>query len=278
MPYAESSLLKMLKGGSGMNWMGMNGGAKKQKQKKNSGLGNGLGSGLGNGLVGSGSGLYDLIMQKKEFLFYVFSNLLFQLGISYYLMMNYKGPQINKWFILFATIGILMIMIFVPMPIFMKFLLFCVFSGLFGINLSNLGTSDNGSEKSGNGSGNGSERKEDVIHLAILQTISVFGVLFLVGGFLLASGVQLSLQFAAFLFYSLLLLILARIVMAFSGKIDNYTIGFSIVGILLFSLYIIYDTNMILRREYYGDFITASMDYYLDILNLFINFFNLNEN
>jgi FtsH-binding integral membrane protein len=41
------------------------------------------------------------------------------------------------------------------------------------------------------------------------------------------------------------------------------------IGIVLFSIYIIYDTNNILQKNYYGDFITASLDYYLDILNLF---------
>jgi FtsH-binding integral membrane protein len=30
-----------------------------------------------------------------------------------------------------------------------------------------------------------------------------------------------------------------------------------------------YDTNNILQRNYYGDFITASLDYYLDIINIF---------
>jgi FtsH-binding integral membrane protein len=40
-------------------------------------------------------------------------------------------------------------------------------------------------------------------------------------------------------------------------------------SLLLFSLYIMYDTNNILQRNYYGDFITASLDYYLDIINIF---------
>jgi FtsH-binding integral membrane protein len=262
MPYAESSILKIMKGGCNCGITGvMKGGAKKQKQKQN--------QKQMYEISGLGSGFYDLIIQKKEFLLFVFSNLLVQLGISYYLMMNYKGPQINSWIILFASIGILMIMIFVPMPAFMKFLLFCVFSGLLGINLSKITSEASKNEKSSN---------KDIIHLAILETISVFGVLFLVGGFLLAGGFRFGLGFATFLFYSLLLLILARIVMAFSGTVNMYTIGFSIVGIILFSLYIIYDTNMILRREYYGDFITASMDYYLDIVNLFMNFFNFNNN
>ena len=54
-------------------------------------------------------------------------------------------------------------------------------------------------------------------------------------------------------------------------------LGLSISGIVLFSLYLIYDTNVIFRRDYSGDFITASLDYYLDILNLFLNLLNLDD-
>jgi FtsH-binding integral membrane protein len=44
-----------------------------------------------------------------------------------------------------------------------------------------------------------------------------------------------------------------------------------IFSLLLFSVYVVYDTNSILQRNYNGDFITASLDYYLDILNIFSN-------
>ena len=239
--YAKSSLYNVLFGGNG-GVNSLNGGASPSKKIS----------------------LYDLIISKKEFLLYVFSNLLLQLGITYYLMVNYKGPNVNSWIILFATLSILMIMVFVPMHSFMKFLLFCLFSALFGINFSAI-----------------IERKEgnkEVIQMAILQTMSIFGVMFLFGAFLLASGIKLGVRFATFLFYSLLLLIVVKISMFFSGSISQHIIGLSIVGIILFSLYIIYDTNQILQREYYGDFITASMDYYLDIINLFINLFNYNNN
>jgi hypothetical protein len=50
------------------------------------------------------------------------------------------------------------------------------------------------------------------------------------------------------------------------------------IGIVIFSGYIIYDTNIILQRNYYGDFITASLDYYLDIINVFIKLTILNDN
>ena len=51
----------------------------------------------------------------------------------------------------------------------------------------------------------------------------------------------------------------------------------SYIGLGLFSLFVVYDTNQILSRDYNGDFITASMDYYLDILNLFTNLLNTND-
>jgi len=277
--YAKSSLYRTLFGG-----------------KKKCGCGKGIGflwkggakKGYGSASGSSANNIYELIVEKKEFLLLVFSNLLVQLGITYYLMMNYKGPDVNTWVILFATIGILMIMSFVPMPSFMKFILFCVFSGLLGLNLSRIndegkgGKNDgkNDGKKTGSGGASGGASggsTKDIIHLAVLETIAIFGALFLVGAFLLASGVKLGLRTALFLLYALLLLIIVKIVMIFSGTLGQHIIGLSIIGVILFSLYIIYDTNKILQRDYYGDFITASMDYYLDIVNLFLNLFRLND-
>jgi FtsH-binding integral membrane protein len=51
----------------------------------------------------------------------------------------------------------------------------------------------------------------------------------------------------------------------------------AVIGIVIFSGYIIYDTNTILQRNYYGDFVQASLDYYLDILNMFTNLVTLNN-
>ena len=50
------------------------------------------------------------------------------------------------------------------------------------------------------------------------------------------------------------------------------------IGLVLFSVYIVYDTNTILQKDYYGDFITASLDYYLDIINIFVRLLNYNRN
>jgi len=97
----------------------------------------------------------------------------------------------------------------------------------------------------------------------------------LFGATLIMFGVKLGLQFAAFLFFALLLLIIVQLVTIFSGATTAFMKGVTIFSLILFSIYIIYDTNNILQREYYGDFITASLDYYLDILNVFIDLVGL---
>ena len=53
--------------------------------------------------------------------------------------------------------------------------------------------------------------------------------------------------------------------------------GLSGAAIILFSMFIVYDTQKILSRNYAGDFISASMDYYLDIINLFSSLLGYNN-
>ena len=55
------------------------------------------------------------------------------------------------------------------------------------------------------------------------------------------------------------------------NKFNIYHKIIAIFGLVIFSMYIIYDTNQILQRSYDNDFITASLDYYLDIINIFNN-------
>jgi hypothetical protein len=160
-----------------------------------------------------------------------------------------------------VEILIILALALIPMPSWMKFILFSIFSACWGIMLSFMKVSVD----------------PKIIQTALLGTMSIFGVMFLFGATLIMFGVKLGFQFAAFLFYALLLLIIVQIVTLFSGTSSMFIKGFSIFGLVLFSLYIIYDTNNILQREYYGDFITASLDYYLDVLNIFIDLVALNN-
>ena len=101
--------------------------------------------------------------------------------------------------------------------------------------------------------------------------------MFAIGSFLLLTGINLGYKYGLFLFYVLLGLILIRLVSLFSGALSGFSKLLTVIGILLFSAYIIYDTNVILQRNYSGDFITASMDYYLDIINIFVNLLSFNN-
>lgn len=204
--------------------------------------------------------VFELMILKKEFLALVFLNLLLQLGITYIVMERTTDAKkkYNYWLLFGSTIGIIILLHFPIHPIF-KFLLFSVFSYIFGLLLSVTKEKYN----------------EQEIRIAIESALSVFGAMFLTALGLLMGGIKLGYRFGFFLFFSLLALIILRLVNYFSdvgiGSLLNS------VGILLFSLYILYHTHVILQKDYSGDFVNASMSYYLDIINLFSNFLNNQE-
>jgi FtsH-binding integral membrane protein len=43
-----------------------------------------------------------------------------------------------------------------------------------------------------------------------------------------------------------------------------------VIGVILFSLFILYDTSMIMNRLGTDEWVIASVDLYLDVLNLFL--------
>lgn len=226
------------------------------------------GGGVG-GKGGKGVEFLKLLNQKKSFLILVFANLIAQLGITYYVMMNYasagasgsastdksKQPTGQFYLLFFLQIIIIFVLALVPMPSWLKFIIFSIFSASFGISLSYVKNMVS----------------PGLIQTALAGTMGIFTAMFLLGVLLIMFGIQLGLGFGLFLFFSLLLLIIIQVVAMFAGSESYPTKAFAVVSLILFSLFIIYDTNTILQREYYGDFITASMDYYLDILNVFLD-------
>lgn len=209
----------------------------------------------------NGPKLWNLIYKKKEFLILVFANLIAQLGITYYFMNKTDNPEIGFWPLFGIQIIIIFILALVPMHPILKFLIFGIFSWTFGLAMSHL------------------KAKYDpqMIEIAILGALSIFGVMLAVGVALVGFGQYLGYQFGAFLFWALLALIIAKLVNMLGPQLSTVKKALSYIGLGLFSLFIIYDTNQILSRDYRGDFITASMDYYLDILNLFTNLLSGNS-
>ena len=211
--------------------------------------------------------LISLLKGKKELMILTFANLITQLGITYYVMTNTNVTDKDKtnmkhFVLILLTFIIIYALAVIPMPIWLKLILFSAFSYIWGILLASFKLKIN---------------DDSLINMAMLGSIGVFLTMFLIGAFLLASGVVLGFKTSIILFFSLLALIIAQIFSLFH-KSKMLTKSLAAIGIVIFSGYIIYDTNTILQRNYYGDFIQASLDYYLDILNIFIKLVTLNDN
>jgi FtsH-binding integral membrane protein len=208
--------------------------------------------------VGQRGGSSDLFVRNSGFLAKIFTNLLVQLAITYYVMENYPVPE-NKWLYFFGSLGLLLVIAATNLPYWAKFFVFVLFSYVLG-RLSAVYKTKYG---------------EEVIRNGILGAMGVFTIMFVVGALVPVLGYRVGLG----LFFALLSLLIARIVSLFSEKGSQYKKWLSGAGIGIFGLYVAYDTNNILKRaDYYeGDFITASMDYYLDIINLVQNVMHVNN-
>jgi len=209
------------------------------------------------------SKLFKLISEKKFFLMLIVLNLVFQHYITYYVSANIdinaekeQGKDANKYntiiigsYIL-ATIFVLLL-IFVPMSMMFKFLIFSLFSALYGIIFLSLSHNFD----------------PNIIHAAGVGSVIIFVFMIFFG--ITMSGIRLSNKVAFGLFYSLMLLIIVSVVQRF---IYNYLVITKLILIALASLFVLYivnTTNNILQRNYEGDFITASFDYYIDMSNIF---------
>ncbi len=166
------------------------------------------------------------------------------------------NPDIHIILLFVIQIGIIILLTAISLPEYAKFLLFTIFSYLFGILFYQLKKKYN--------------YNKDIINTAIMGAISVFASMMVVGILLLSVGIQLGVKFGLFLFFSLLALIISRLVFAFT--LTNTHKILTTAGIFLFAGYVIYDTNIILQRNYKKDqYISASLHYYLDFVNLFSN-------
>jgi FtsH-binding integral membrane protein len=212
----------------------------------------------GVGQKGGSPDIATLIVKNSGFLAKIFTNLLVQLAITYYVMENYPVPE-NKWIYFFGSLGLLLVIAGTNLPYWAKFFVFVLFSYVLGRLVAVYKK----------------KYSEEVIRNGILGAMGVFTIMFVVGALVPVLGYRVGLG----LFFALLSLLIARIVSLFSEKGSQYNKWLSGAGIGIFGLYVAYDTNNILKRaDYYqGDFITASMDYYLDIINLVQNIIHVNN-
>uniref|UniRef100_A0A6C0B8D1 Inhibitor of apoptosis-promoting Bax1 n=1 Tax=viral metagenome TaxID=1070528 RepID=A0A6C0B8D1_9ZZZZ len=200
----------------------------------------------------------NLFSSKQTFLILVFANLVIQTIITRYSMLQ-SPKQKNRWYSFAAFLVMLALIVIMSLPIQMwiKFLVFCLFSVIEGYTLASMFTNDT------------------IVQFAFYGTLSIFCSMIGISSVITMLGIKLGPRVGLGLFLALLLFLLFLIFNILSGQIANKLLA--MVGILLFSMYVVYDTNKILQRDYKGDFISASLDYYLDFLNLFVDISWLNK-
>lgn len=207
----------------------------------------------------------DLWKRKGSFMLQTFALFMAQLLITYVVMtLVAKSDKFVKYmmdhtivYFLFALILpliFILVMIFVPMNTPLKLLLFTGFSVCLGVSLVLLKK----------------YASPEVIKAALLGTLGVFVAMFLVGMFLMMAGVNLW-WLGAILMFALFGIIITSIVFLFIDPSKRALRIKAAITIAVFGLLVMYDTNQILQRDYVGDFVTAALDYYLDIFNIFVN-------
>lgn len=207
-----------------------------------------------------------LLIKKKKLLKCIFSTLLFQIIITTLtvffinknddlrnIINNLNNSLLYIFLSFFICIILIFIMILLNMPFYFRFFIFILFSIIQGIFLS-LSTR---------------YVPEEIIKTALISTIFIFIIFLLFGFIIIYFGINLS-WLGIYLFFGLLALIIIQIVFIFIPTSNVKTRFLSIIGLIIFSIFIVYDTNIILLKYNNNgvDCIRGSLDYYLDIYSM----------
>lgn len=179
------------------------------------------------------------------FLSKVFANLILQAFVAYgsakAIIEDEKLSDVVAANMLKYTIAyiVALLMFAFTNNIITRFVLFTVLSMLTGVFLSQTGAKN--------------------VKGALLDAITIFIGMFVLGVATHLMGYDLRVL-GPILIMALLGLIIARL---FTGA------SYSRIVVALFAIFVVYDTDAILKRNYDGNFVIASFDYFVDILNLF---------
>ena len=105
---------------------------------------------------------------------------------------------------------------------------------------------------------------------ALLEVVGIFISMLVAGIFTVQMGYKLDIL-GQILFFSLLTILIARVINIYVRRTrveEKNSLVPSRILTILFALFVVYDTNKILQRNYSGNFVNASLDYFLDIFNL----------
>ena len=185
------------------------------------------------------------IQGKVPFMSSVFGHLIFQMFVMFRaLEATINNASLNEFatnnnlFLTLGNLGLFMALIFIRMGLPYKVALFTLVSFTTGMLMHKI-----------------TDMKE-----ALLETIAIFVAMLFAGIATVKLGYDLS-TLGIVLIFSLIALIFARLLSPAKKKYTK-------IATLIFALFIVYDMNKILQRNYSGDFVNASLDYFTDIINL----------
>lgn len=219
----------------------------------------------GGGATRSKESFSILWKRKGSFMLQTFALLIIQLVVTF-LIMHQLGKSekfaaiVEKYKVMFMisilliTLALIAVLSFVPMPMSLKLVLFTLFSLLFGVLLAYAKR----------------HVPPAILRVALIGALSIFVIMFVIGLGLSALGFDLS-WMSVVLMVALIVAVVSGLVMMFIDVSQRALRIRAALVVFLFMLFILYDTNQILRRDYYGDIVTAAMDYYLDVINIFVN-------
>ena len=207
-----------------------------------------------------------LVKEKKSFLILVYLSLIIQLLITYSILFGLRNtPSINKytkqaWWVYFIIlIAIILLLTFVKMPTWLQFIVFTVFSIVFGCFLYS-----------------GTQLVSiELISSALEGAITVFLVMSVVAVILAYIGIDLS-WMGMILFVALIGVLIASIIVSFS-KDTALKKAVLFVILVLFAIFVLFQTNTMLQKNYNENFVQASLDFYLDFVNIFTAILGLDE-
>ena len=189
--------------------------------------------------------------KKIPFMAGVFGHLIFQIFVAYRAAEATSNNAYMKDIarsnaLLIGVIGlvILLLLTLLRLPIPVKVLLFTMLAYIAGMTLHNVPN----------------------LQEALLETVGIFIAMLVAGIFTVKMGYRLDLL-GQILFFSLLTILIARVINTYVRRRSETLVPSKIISIL-FALFVVYDTNKILQRNYGGNFVNASLDYFLDIINL----------
>jgi FtsH-binding integral membrane protein len=191
----------------------------------------------------------NTIAKKGPFMGMVFTNLIFQCFVAYTTATNSDKAHVNKnlWLYLIAFIGSFMSLLVVDMSVTMKVLAFTIFSAVTGAILSR------------------NDRSPKVI-----QEVAMIFVAMLILGLV---SIQLKIDLRPYT-----PILIAALVALLTARLFNVPrVDLGEVGTVIFAMLVVFNTNNILQKDYDGDFVQASLDYFIDITNLLSYSENLSQ-